>query len=416
MSRRAVGAALVTSALLGLSPSYAASPQLPDPACDKRVVDGTGDGKVNWNVNPQSTDRIDDPRGSVDALDITGVTIRLTATKVYAFMTLKDVPAAVRETDTAYGYFMWFTRGTKIARFQHVLVNSAQSAIGPTNFPTASVGTSTNGGTGNMSGLGGGIDPGANVVYVYADRSALETQLGAPLVEGDQLTAVTGKTYLFIAHGTVSAGVQQRLADETTAKPEDAVYTVGQNPCFAPSKVEVTSPTVQYGDPVTLTATLADAADSPLAERQVTFTIPGEAARTVTTGDDGVATVALTTARAAGAYRYTVTYGGDDYSGTGTGEGTLTVAPEGVRLSALKVTKPTATSRTVTTTLTDDDAQPLAKQAIVWYVAGKKVATVLTDVQGKSVFKGAKPGQKVQAKFAGVSGRYLAAASNTVTA
>jgi hypothetical protein len=36
---------------------------------------------------------------------------------------------------------------------------------------------------------------------------------------------------------------------------------------------------------------------------------------------------------------------------------------------------------------------------------------VVSDAKGRSVFKGAKPGQSVQAKYAGVTGAYTAAAS-----
>jgi hypothetical protein len=81
----------------------------------------------------------------------------------------------------------------------------------------------------------------------------------------------------------------------------------------------------------------------------------------------------------------------------------------------LKVAK-SGTARTVTATLTEDDPRPLAKQPVDFYVGGRKVATVRTDSAGRAVYRGATAGQQVQARYAGSTGRYLAAKSATVTA
>ncbi|HWL35382.1 MAG TPA: hypothetical protein VNQ77_04250 [Frankiaceae bacterium] len=412
MARRTAARAFVATGLLlaFAVPSGAAEtllPQIPDKDCAERVADPAGDGHVNWHPSGE----LDDPRGSLDPLDITGVTVRVTATRVIAFMALKDIPTAMRPTDTAYGYYMWFTYGAKTARFQHVLVNSNQSAIGPGGFPTGSVGTGTNGGTNPLRGLGADVDSTHDVVYVYADRAALEEELGEPLPPGAKLTAITGKTVLFVGAGSAAAGVTQRPADATEVAADKAVYTIGADPCFAPSVVTTASTSAQYGDPAQIVVGLTDVDEEPLVDKRITVTLPGEAPRTATTNEDGEAFLSVP-ARTPGTF--TVTYDGDETSGAGTGRGTVAVRPEVVRFAALKVVR-SGTARTVTATLTEDDPRPCVRLPVDFYVNGRKVATVLTDSKGRAVFKGATAGQKVQARYAGATGRYAAAKSATVT-
>src|SRR5688572_20182894 len=145
MSRRALGVTLAgTSMLLGLPPSQADTPPLlPLAACDFRVNDGAGDGVPSLSVvqvNPLPN--VPDPRGNVDGLDLRSITFRVTETRVYAFMTLADVPDTLRQTDSAYGYVMWITRNGKVARFDQLYANSALAAQGlapTTALSTASV-------------------------------------------------------------------------------------------------------------------------------------------------------------------------------------------------------------------------------------------------------------------------------------
>jgi hypothetical protein len=95
--------------------------------------------------------------------------------------------------------------------------------------------------------------------------------------------------------------------------------------------------------------------------------------------------------------------------------GTITIRSETTKFAPLAVAKPSATARTVTATLLDDDKRAVTGQSIAWYVNGKKVATGKTDSKGRAVYKGAKAGQKVQAKFTGVANKYTAASSATST-
>ncbi|MDQ1710874.1 MAG: hypothetical protein QOE45_324 [Frankiaceae bacterium] len=423
MSRRVLGVALVgTSVLLGVLPSYGdapPAPQLPMATCDARVNDGPNDGIATYKVvDANGVPNVADPRGNVPGLDIKAITLRVTATRVFAFMSIADIPETFRQTDSAYGYVMWFTRGGKIARFDQVYANPAlaQQGLAPTTgYPTASVGSTASGGAA-LSGLGGGIDTTKDVAYVYADRASLEAQLGEPLADGEELTAINGRTELWETDGKTAPGVVRRPADVTDVPPASAVWKVGDDRCFGHSTIVVTGASPQYGDPATLTATVKDEAGAPLASRKVTFAVPGESApRTLTTDTTGTVRIALDAAPPAGTYAVAVTYGGDEFSGSGQGSGTLTVRAETIRVGKLAV-KASGSTRTVTATLTEDDPRPFAKQPVAWYVNDKKVATVVTDAAGRSVFKGAKAGQRVQARYAGVTGRYAAVASNTIAA
>ena len=57
--------------------------------------------------------------------------------------------------------------------------------------------------------------------------------------------------------------------------------------------------------------------------------------------------------------------GGDEFSGTGQGTGTLTVRAETIRIANLAV-KAAGTTRTVTATLTEDDPRSFAKYPVDW--------------------------------------------------
>lgn len=416
MYRRVV-ALVATSALLGVPPSHGDTPpppQLPMATCDARIADGPGDGIATYNVVAAVDDPpVNDPRGNLDALDIRSITFRVTPTRVLAFLTVADLPETFRDTDSAYSYILWFKLGGKYARFEQVYANPAhvQQGLTADSSSKASTATNTNGGAA-LAGTASGVDKGKNIVYVSADRSALEADLGGPLANGDELTEIGGRTELWLPKQPTP-----RPADKAEdVAPDKAVWKVGNDGCFAPSTFAVPGVTAQYGDRATLTATLKDDAGVALATRKVTFTVPGESApRTMTTDAAGKVALVLNAAPPAGTYQVKVSYAGDEFSGGGQGSGTLTVRAETIRMAKLAVKK-SGTTRTVTATLTEDDPRAFGKQPVAWYVNGKKVATVSTDSAGRSVFKGAKAGQKVQARYAGVTGRYLAVSSNTVTA
>jgi hypothetical protein len=420
VQRSLTAVAVAAGLLLGMQPSHgetpAPQPLLPMATCTTRVTDGPGDGVPVLNpadVNPVPT--VGDPRGNVGGLDITSITLRVTGTRVYAFMALADIPDTLRQTDSAYGYTVTFKRGAKYGRFENVYTNpdlAAQGLAPTTGLQAASVGTAVTAGD-TLTGVGGGIDKAKNVAYVYADRASFEAKTGGALADGEEISAITGRTELWESDGKTAPGVARRRADTTDAAPAAATWHVGDDGCFAPSTVTVPAVTAQYGDPVTVPVTVKDAAGAPLADRTVTVTVPGESEpRTMTTNADGAVPVALAAAPVAGTYDIKAVYAGDDASGRGEGTGVLTVKAETVRV-ALAVAK-AGTARTVTATLTEDDPKAFAKQPVVWYVNGKKVATGTTDAAGRAVYKGAKAGQSVQAKYAGLAGRYAAAASSNV--
>jgi hypothetical protein len=420
---RPVGSLLVAASMvIGMQASRGDTPPpqplLPLATCTTRVTDGPGDGVPVLNpVDVSPVPAVGDPRGNVAGLDITSITLRATATRVYAFMALTDIPDTLRQTDSAYGYTVFFKRGAKFARFENVYANAAlqpQGLAPTTGLQAASVGATTTAGDA-LTGVGGGVDKAKNVAYVYADRASFEAKTGGELVDGEEITAISGRTELWETDGKTAPGVARRPADTTDAAPAAAVWLVGDESCFPATAITAPAVTAQYGDPVTLTATVKDAAGTPIADRTVSATVPGESEpRTLTTDAAGEVRIALAAAPVAGTYEIKVTYPGDDTSGRGEGIATLTVRAETIRVAV--AVKKAGTARTVTATLTEDDPTAFAKQPVVWYVNGKKVASGTTDAAGRAVYKGAKAGQSVQARYAGLTGRYAAAASPTVKA
>jgi hypothetical protein len=136
--------------------------------------------------------------------------------------------------------------------------------------------------------------------------------------------------------------------------------------------------------------------------------------RTGTTDANGLAAVSYLPGRAAGTYPLVITFAGDATDGRATLRGpTVTVLVEGTGLAALKSAR-NGTARTVTTTLTDDDAHAVAGQPVEWWANGKRVATTTTDAHGKATYAKAAAGQSVVAKYPGLTGKYAAATTKAL--
>jgi hypothetical protein len=408
MSRRLVGGTLAASVLVGMSGAFAAT-QLPKADCATLVKDDPGDGKVNYE--PVATGpAVMDPRGtSYDYLDILSVTLRSTPDKIWAYLSVKDVPTSVGATETAYQYDVTFAKGTKTVTLSHVLESTAaywnSRPSGSASYPRA-IPKDGSSQKPDLKGVTGELDATRNVVIVAVPRSELETFLGEPVTDGTVFTGVSARTWLYIGFGS---GANQRPADSTAG----GSYTVGDEQCFSPATVAATAGSVQYGDAATLSATVTGDGGAAIAGKQVTFSVAGDP-HTIkaTTDDNGVATASYVAAVPAGTYTATATFAGDETAGRASATTPLVVKPEATKFSPLAVTK-SGTARTVTATLLDDDKRPVAGQKVDWYVGGRKVATLATTSAGKSVFKGAKAGQSVQARFAAVAGKYAATTSNT---
>lgn len=403
--------AVAVCALSGLVGSYAATTGNPPPAempranCTRRLIDPEGDAK--W---PSA---LGNSAQNVDGLDINGVLLRLTPDQLQVFMSVKDAvdPAHMPVTAGAFVYAVTFKFGTVDFTFK-LMENSSQ--LPWTSDPTPSngypVGGTSVGGTKELKGHTADLYVDTNYVVFTAPRASVEEAVEGPVKDADQFTAIVAQGIQYIDNSPTPVDTLDVTGDK-------AVYKVGDDYCFgAPPGTlsDLVAPAAVYSDAVTLSAKLVDEKSAAVAGKQVQFTVAGDKPVVATTGADGIAKATYVPALKAGTYAVDAVFAGDKEVGKAKVSGTIVVGSESAAFNALQVAKPSSTTRTVTATLLDNDKHAVAGQKVDWYVNGRKVATVVTDSKGRSVYKGAKPAQTVQAKFAGVSGKYSAAASKSV--
>lgn len=407
--RSTVLPAVAVCALTGLAGSFAATPppaEMPRANCTRRLIDPENDAK--WPT------ALGDNAQYYKELDITGVLLRLTPDQLQVFMAVKDLvePASMPLTAGAFVYSTTFKFGAVEFTFK-LMENNAQlpwtSAPTPSNgYPVGGTGV---GGTKTLPGLTADQYFDTNYVVFTAPRASVETAVDKKIVDADQFTSIQAQAIHYIDQ-------VQAVADSLDVPAANATYKVGDDYCFgAPPGTlsDLVTPAAVFGDKVTLSAKLVDEKGAAVAGKPVQFTVAGDKPVVGTTGADGIAKATYVPARPAGKYAVEAVFAGDKEVGKAAlSGGTITISAETAAFNALQVAKPTATTRTVTATLLDNDKQAIAGQKVDWYVNGRKVATVATDSRGRSVYKGAKPGQTVQAKFAGVAGKYTAAASKAV--
>jgi hypothetical protein len=410
MSRRIAGAAVALASLLASLPAAHAATELPRAVCGHRVADPPNDAQINYNTLAGSgSPAVSPSAASVGALDVLSVTPRLTADSFQVFLGLTDLvaPSAMPMTSSEYRYKVTLTANAKAVSFGAALANPANSSIPKHSEQNPYART---GAIETIAGLTVDLNPDTNYVTFTVPRAELEKNLGAALVEGqDTVTDVKAVTQE-VESEKVNA------ADTTTATGAAATWTVGDDYCFGPPPAALSdygADVVQYGDTGFLHAKLESEAGAALAGRPVRFAV-ADTAVTATTDAEGLARAAYRPAVGAGTYRVTVTYAGDADNGKAALSGdtvVVVVKAETAKLAPLQVAKPSATARSVTATLADDDKHPIAGQKVDWYVGGKKVATLTTDGAGRSVYQSAKRGQTVQVKYAGLAGKYLTATS-----
>jgi hypothetical protein len=406
MRRRSGFFALTALVAAGLPSAQAADPpEQPRVNCAKRVPDSAVDDAY---VNPTGIGAANQPSLKTPGLDLEAVYLRGTPDTIQLFAKVQDIPppAEMSPRDLAFRYAFTIKYGTKSIDIAHWQKNPLYAAaVSGATYPTTNP---------VIDGTTAGVDPATNFVYVVLNRANLAKLVGAPVADGDpiELTAVKSE---WIAQDNVNTRYK---ADEIVPPAALKAWTVGDNYCFGPppaALTDVTAAAVQFSDATPLTAKLVDELGAAMPDQQVRFTVVGGGAAMVgTTNGNGVATVSYVAKAAAGTYPVRVEFPGTATAGTATATGSLTISTEPTAFRPLGVKNASATARTVTATLVDDDGKPATAQRVAWYVNGKLVTTVSTDSAGRSVYK-AKPKQKVQAKFAGLSGRYGAAASNTAT-
>lgn len=406
-----VAAACMLSGLAGANADVTGNPppsEMPRAACPRRLVDPEGDAKWPAALGPNAQ--------AMDGLDINGVLLRLTPDQLQVFMSVKDLvePARMPLTAGAFGYNTTFKFGDILFTFKYMEKSSqapwSSDPTASTGYPVGGTGT---GGATPLPGRTGDAYYDTNFVVFTAPRSSVEAVVQAPIVDTNQFTSITATAIHYIDQS-------QTIVDTLDVPAAQAAYTVGDDYCFgAPPGTlsDLVTPAAVFTDPVTLSAKLVNEAGAPVAGKPVRFTVAGEKAPlTGTTNADGVATVSYAPALGAGTYAVEALFAGDTEVGKAKLAGTIVVTAETSAFGPLAVARPSATTRTLIATLADNDKHLVAGQKVDWYVNGKKLATVATDSKGRSVYKGAKPGQTVQAKYVGLAGKYTAAASKAVKA
>jgi len=388
-------------------------PLLPKFLCTHGVVDPEADNAPQYVGGVDSTAAV--PKRP--ALDIRGVYLRLTDSQLQVFMALAGDPstAAMKDYESAWRYAVNFNIGTIQFNYGFERDNTADPGkdAKPSDAgqykPKAS-----------MTGLifiansaaqfvpGTGTAP--SWMVITSPRSEVEKQMG-PIDGGTLVTNIAGVTQDYVLTDGASA-------DITAASGKDAQYTIGDDTCFEPPPTSVTSltaPAVVFNHSTKLSATLLDEAGKPLAGKPMTFTIQdGKPTKlSATTSADGVATATYLASVKGGSLPVTATFPGDSALKTSSVSGTIKVSAEKTAFTTPVVTKPTATTRVVAVKLLGDNKAAIVGALVDWYVNNKKVASVKTDKTGKASFR-PKPGQTVQAKFAGKAGMLLPAVSRAV--
>lgn len=397
----AVAAFLLPTALGAHAADPPPAPELPRVNCTKRWIDTEGDAYSFGGALGTASQL------KSDGLDIQSLFLRTTADQVQAFLKIKNVPtqAEMNQYDLGYRYHVLFTFEGKAFKFSHMQLNSSPASsqvVGTAKYPKASPAGPT---------VSGKIDAATDWVYMTVPRADIEKAVGGTAItDGAKLTAISAKT-----DWVLQDGKEDYTADELKPAATATEWTIGDDYCFGPppgTLSDVTATAAQFGDVSTLRAKLVDEAGAPVADAPVTFTV-GSTTVSGTTDSAGLAQARYTVAVPAGTHQVKVAFPGTATVGKSAAVGTLVAKAEVTKFSALAVKKTSTTARTVTAVLKDDDGKAVAKQKVGIYVNSKLVTTLVTDSTGKVVYKSAKAGQSVQARFAGVSGKYVAAKSST---
>jgi hypothetical protein len=412
------------------SASTLSSCELPRPACTHAMTDSPGDGDAKYvgngswgSLQPQVDAVKSTAFPNNTSLDLLGVYLRVTPDFVQTFFPVNHIvdPSAMGTDEATYRYTVTFKVGTKTVVMSGEQYNLSPTAVyepgdSPTNglFPQVHVDgrQAYTGGTSQL--IVRNASPNPSWVIISTQRSKLETALGAPLTADTLFTGISADTKDVFYN-------EETPADSTTQTGAAAQHNALDDWCFGPpptalNSLTVASPVV-YHHSTPVSAVLVDQDGKPLAGKPVTFTIhDGKGiAVTGTTDADGRAQVLYgPVGAAAGTYAMTATFPGEGTTlKTSTATSTITVTAQKTAFAPLKIAKPSAKTRVVTATLLDDMSRGVAGARVDWYLNGKKAASTTTDKSGHAVFKAGKPGQTVQARFAGKAGMLLASVSKS---
>ena len=422
--------ALLLGAVLAIAPAVVqasadtapADPLTPRLGCTHAINDGPGDAHADYTGLGNS------PLASNDGLDIEMVDLRLTDTQLQVFLAIKRIPlpSAMAASESTYRYKVSFAYGGKGFTYGVEQQNPTWAGAYPTdstNYPMMNMGL---GAANDLTAVSTGVvrqgtAPAPSWVIFTSPRDKVEAILGAPIPDGAAFTNVAVTTQVYTSPETAVHSTNDGL-DTTLTPSQDSIVVGGAaaDACFGPPPTSIGSVSVapaNVTDSSTMRATLLDQDGKALAGKSLTFAVnDGKGTKlTATTDANGRAVATYGPIKVhAGTYPVTVSFAGDTDLKASSATGALKVTAEATAFKPLKVAKPSATTRVVTATLVEDGTHPVAGVPVTWWINGKKVATAKTAGNGTVVLKSAKPGQTVQAKFAGVTGMFLAANSKAV--
>jgi hypothetical protein len=389
--------------------------------CTHAINDATGDAAPDYTGAGSS------PLASNDALDIEMVDVRLTASELEVFLALKRIPSpsAMAASEGTYRYTISFSYNGKPLKYAIEQKNPTWPAgtypSDSVNYPTMKVGT-TELASASTGVIQQGTSPDPSWIIFTSPRDKVQDALGGPITDGDSFNTFAVTTQIFTTPETAVHSTNDGL-DPHLTPAQDALAAGGVDGdwCFGAPPTTIGSVSVaaaDVSDSSTMSATLLDENGKALAGKPLTFAVAdGKGTKvTGTTDANGRAVATYGPIRVpAGTYPVTISFAGEGTTQrASTASGTLTVSAEACSFKPLKVAKPSTKTRVVTATLVDDANHAVAGVPVTWWVNGRKVATGKTASNGTVVLKSAKPGQTVQAKFAGVAKMYLAANSKAV--
>ncbi len=255
------------------------------------------------------------------------------------------------------------------------------------------------------------FDVKTSTITLSIDRTSLDKALGAAVADGTTVTLTSAHARIF----TPTAG--SLLADTAqAAKPDEQVYTVGDNRCFAPVVVTAASASatslivsapsrVQTSDVQTTAIRLTGSDGKPVAGGAVTARLGSGPTVSGKTNSSGTLSLRVPVTGPAAQRTLAVNYG------TTTVRRATTVLAE---RSLLNYTiTGTGGTRQVTVTLTDDDTtrHPYAGATVTFAYSGKKL-TATTDKAGQAIVR-VKTGTKMDMTYAGKPGYITSALRQT---
>jgi uncharacterized repeat protein (TIGR01451 family) len=190
-------------------------------------------------------------------------------------------------------------------------------------------------------------------------------------------------------------------------------------PIKIPTIVTVSPATGDFDDATTVSAKLTDNALTPLAGKQLTFTLNGSETCNGTTDGSGIASCSVTPAEAAGPYTLTAAFtdSTDPVYATSSGSSTFTVTKEETTTAYTGATVLLGSSATLQGTLLEDGTTPISSRTLTLGL-GATTCTAVTNGSGVAtctVSTGTLGSQTLSATFAG-DGFYLPSSDSSKTA